>query len=316
IRLGNATATRMVDEPETEMRLFRHATQVSSRDAAFEKRHEYRVAARERRAVARCAALTLGNHQPQKRGLPGGKRRRSEYGNVARHRDPVARLESPERSPSVDLPEGMVGGRANAKAGTRAQLEYRLTSLRNESRDARAHGLPAVEADRLAARLHLGDGDQRAADGVDDARVSRHALPETNREHIARNPEILDGARQRERIRRNDADVAGEVDERLLVEVLRIDDRRVDVGEDLEFARAADVVAVARRPVRHDLVAIDRAHLPRLERVDHPVRLRHAADPLVGLDAHDGIVTLDGTIGRTDEASIGEPARSGVLHLD
>jgi L-ascorbate metabolism protein UlaG (beta-lactamase superfamily) len=43
------------------------------------------------------------------------------------------------------------------------------------------------------------------------------------------------------------------VDETLLVERLGIDDRRIDVRENLEFARAADVVAIARRSVRHDL---------------------------------------------------------------
>ena len=70
-------------------------------------------------------------------------------------------------------------------------------------------------------------------------------------------------------------------DEGVRVEVLRIDDGRVDVGEHLEFVRAADVVAVARRAVGNDLVAVDLAHLIRLERLDHAVLLRHAADPLV-----------------------------------
>ncbi len=63
-----------------------------------------------------------------------------------------------------------------------------------------------------------------------------------------------------------------------------IDDGGVEVGEELEFVRAADVVAVARRAVGHDLVAVDLAHLPGLERLDHPVIARHAADPPVGLD--------------------------------
>ena len=37
---------------------------------------------------------------------------------------------------------------------------------------------------------------------------------------------------------------------------------RVDVGEDLEFVRAADVVAVARGAVGHDPAAVDLLDLP------------------------------------------------------
>ena len=78
-----------------------------------------------------------------------------------------------------------------------------------------------------------------------------------------------------------------DVDEALLVEVLRVDHRAVDVGEDLELGRAADVVAVARSAVADDLVAVGRkAHLAGLERLDHAVLLGHAADPFVALDAH------------------------------
>src|SRR5690606_9675029 len=87
-------------------------------------------------------------------------------------------------------------------------------------------------------------------------------------------------------IGRNDADVSAKVDEGLLVEVLRIDHGRVDVGEDLEFVRTADVVAVARRAVGHDLLAVGFAHLTGLERLDHAVLGCHTADPLVAFDAH------------------------------
>src|SRR4029077_4039655 len=75
-------------------------------------------------------------------------------------------------------------------------------------------------------------------------------------QNAARNPEEFHGARQRERIRRNDAHRALEIDERFLVETLRIDDGGIDVGEDLELVRAAYVVAVARRAVGYDLVAV------------------------------------------------------------
>src|SRR5206468_11035858 len=81
-----------------------------------------------------------------------------------------------------------------------------------------------------------------------------------------------------------DADVASEVDERFLVERLRVDDRRVDIGEDLEFGRAADVVAVARRAVGNDAMPVRLSNLAGLERLDHAVLLGHAPDPAVGLD--------------------------------
>src|SRR5262249_7796941 len=94
-----------------------------------------------------------------------------------------------------------------------------------------------------------------------------------------------DRARERERIRRDDADVALDVDERVRIERFRIDDGRVDVGEDLEFVGAANVIAVTRRAVADNALAVALAHLPRLERFDHAF-MRHAADPLVALDAH------------------------------
>ena len=45
----------------------------------------------------------------------------------------------------------------------------------------------------------------------------------------------------------------------------------VDVGEHFEFVGDADVVAVRRQAERHHAVA----HLPILERLDHPVLERH-----------------------------------------
>ena len=88
--------------------------------------------------------------------------------------------------------------------------------------------------------------------------------------------------RQGERIGRDDADVRLDVDERLRVEVLRIDDGVVDVGEDLELVGDADVVAVRRHAVRDDAGA----RLALDERLDHPVLERHALDPRVGFDGH------------------------------
>jgi len=53
------------------------------------------------------------------------------------------------------------------------------------------------------------------------------------------------------------------------VEVLRVDDGRVDVGEDLELGRTAHVVTVARRAVGDDALAVHLAHLAGLEGFDH-----------------------------------------------
>src|SRR3546814_10564446 len=66
----------------------------------------------------------------------------------------------------------------------------------------------------------------------------------------------LDRARQRERIRRDDAHVRLDIHEARRIKRLRIDDGGVDVGEDLELARATHVVAIARRAVRDQLVAL------------------------------------------------------------
>jgi hypothetical protein len=90
-------------------------------------------------------------------------------------------------------------------------------------------------------RLERRDVDDDAA-----ARIGR--LAQADGQHAARDAEVFDRARQREGIRRDDADVAVDVDEGILVEVLRIDDGAVDVGEDLEFVGAADVVAVEDVP--------------------------------------------------------------------
>ena len=105
-------------------------------------------------------------------------------------------------------------------------------------------------------------------------------------EGVARDPEILDGARQGEGIGRDDALVAFDVDEAAGVEMLGIDDRRVDVGEHLELARAAHVVAIARGAVADDAVAVGPAlvgkfDLARLERLDHAVLFGHGPDPAV-----------------------------------
>ncbi len=121
----------------------------------------------------------------------------------------------------------------------------------------------------------------------DDAATRIGALAEADRQYVARNPEIFDGARQRERIGRDDAALSREIHEVARIEILGIDDGRVDVGEDLELACAAHVVAVAGRAIRHDAAAVVLLDLARLEWLDHAMLLRHVADPVVALDAHE-----------------------------
>src|SRR5690606_6284861 len=94
------------------------------------------------------------------------------------------------------------------------------------------------------------------------------------------------GAREGEAVGRDDAAVTLEIDKALLVEVLRVDHGAVDVGEHLEFRRAADVIAIAAGAVADDLAAIGLADLTGLEGLDHAGAFRHATDPFVALDAH------------------------------
>src|SRR5690606_25085412 len=107
----------------------------------------------------------------------------------------------------------------------------------------------------------------------------------TDGEHAARNSEVFHGAGQGKGIGRNDAHIAHEVHERLLIEVLGVDDGRIDVREDLELVGAAHVVAVAAGAVAHDALAIDRAHLAGLEGFYHPGG-GCSPDPAIALYAH------------------------------
>ena len=58
----------------------------------------------------------------------------------------------------------------------------------------------------------------------------------------------------------DDGETPLDLDEGLRIESLGIDHRRIDVGEHLEFAGAADVVAVARGAVADDAAAVGRDH--------------------------------------------------------
>ena len=121
----------------------------------------------------------------------------------------------------------------------------------------------------------------------DDSAARIRVLVQADGEHVARNAEIFHGARQRKAVGRNDANLALEIDKALFVKVLRVHHRAVNVGEYLEFRRAANVIAIAGSAVADDLAPVHLPHLARLERLDHAVLLGHAADPFVAFDAHE-----------------------------
>src|SRR3546814_6543066 len=77
-------------------------------------------------------------------------------------------------------------------------------------------------------------------------------LAEADDEYVARDAEIFDRAGEREAVRRNDADVGLAVDEAVRGEILGVDDRAVDVGENLEVVGDARVIAVGREAIAED----------------------------------------------------------------
>ena len=93
-----------------------------------------------------------------------------------------------------------------------------------------------------------------------DAAAPIGRFSQADGQHIEWNAEIFHGMRQGERVGWNDAHLAFEIDEGIRIEVLRIDDRAVDVGEQLEFVRAANDLAVTRSAVRHHAPAMRRIH--------------------------------------------------------
>lgn len=129
-------------------------------------------------------------------------------------------------------------------------------------------------------RFQRRDIDDNAA-----ARIGR--LAQANRQDIARDTEILDRPSQRKRVRWNDADIGLHIDEAVRVEVLRIDNGRIDVGKDLEFIRTPDIIAITGCAVGNDAPLPRISDLTAFKRLDHAVLLRHAAYPLVRLNAHE-----------------------------
>src|SRR6266571_6912419 len=77
----------------------------------------------------------------------------------------------------------------------------------------------------------------------DDPAARIRRLSHANRDHVPRDAEVLDRARQGEGVGGDDADLALEVHEGAGIEVLGVDDGGVDVREDLELVGDAHVVA-------------------------------------------------------------------------
>ena len=193
--------------------------------------------------------------------------------------------------PSVARQELVVGRRADHRAIVEFYFKQRIPTDEPgcvEHSDDEA----SVSADAIAEEQLAGVGparhffecwgcaiDQRNARvAAEAARVG--AFPQANDEHAARDSKVLDGASERERVRWDDADIGAHIDEALRIERLRVHNRRVDVREDLEFVRAADVVAVARGSVGDDLLAIDRTNLIGRKRLDHAAG-SHPSNPVV-----------------------------------
>ena len=116
----------------------------------------------------------------------------------------------------------------------------------------------------------------------DDAAASIGALTQADGQDAAWNPEILDRARQRKTIGLDDADIAFKIDEVFLIKIFRVNYGGVDIGEDFELARAADVVAIAGCAVADDALAVFLFDLMRHERLDHPLGLCQFNDLAVG----------------------------------
>ena len=129
------------------------------------------------------------------------------------------------------------------------------------------------------------------------------------REHRARDSEKLHGARQGKGVRGDDADIGLHIDKAVRIEVLRVNDGRVDIGKDLELIGTAHIVAVAGGAVGDDALTVHVAYLTRLKRLDHPLVLRHTTDPLVGFNAHLLPIPTEIVINRPKKwrPSIGEP---------
>lgn len=115
----------------------------------------------------------------------------------------------------------------------------------------------------------------KRSDIDDNATPSVGALAQTDRQYVTRDAEVLDSSREGERVWWNDAHIALNIDEAFFIEVLRIDDCRMDVGEHLELIGASHIVTVAAGAVADDLFGHIKialrfvAHLSGIEAFEH-----------------------------------------------
>ena len=128
-----------------------------------------------------------------------------------------------------------------------------------------------------------------------DAAAGIGRLADTDREHIAGDAEVLHAPGQREGIGRNNADISLDIDKRLLVELLGVDHRAVDIGEDLELVGNAEVITVTGKTVADEAAVIGGTDLTFGEGFDHPLFQGHFADPAVGADGHSGGIEAEET---------------------
>jgi hypothetical protein len=115
----------------------------------------------------------------------------------------------------------------------------------------------------------------------DDAAARISAFTQANRQNITRYAEILHCSRQCKAVGRDDAAVALKIHKALFVEIFRVNHGAMNIGKHLELRRAADVVAIATRPITDNLLPFLLSHLLRLKRLNHAVLLCEFADLVV-----------------------------------
>ena len=111
-------------------------------------------------------------------------------------------------------------------------------------------------------------------DITEDAGARVSGFSDADDEDIFWDTEIFHGPAQNEAVRRNDAAFCFTFDETFRIEVFRIDDGVVDIGEDFEFFGNACVIAVAREAVANDAFSF----LLFDERFDHALLFCKLAD--------------------------------------
>src|SRR5207244_9405237 len=111
----------------------------------------------------------------------------------------------------------------------------------------------------------------------DDAAARVGGFANADRQDVPRDAEVLDRPPERERVRRDDAHFALELDKGARIEMLGIHNGRVDVGEDAELIGHANIVTVRRQAEADNAIA----HLAVRKRLDYPRLDSPLADPAV-----------------------------------